>query len=212
MVSDKRTALTPESLSRVKDVLGRQDWKDLLPRLVRMCLYLLRAKNGGAPSRDSTSSGKMAEDYVMDAIMKVYKGERRWDPEKHPNILFYFMGVLRSQIGHEHQRLENRAMVFVEDPADHESGAQGIWLHRDGGDDALVEEFQEFLRGEPQLAALVMHITQGCKPRDIAERMGLERTEIYNLRKLMKRRFMEFFHQRERRAGEHRQRTDDYAA
>ncbi len=69
MTPSDRQEQEPQELARVRAILDEQDWKDMLPRLVRISLYLLRKNNAGVVSK-STCAGKTAEDYVMDAIMK----------------------------------------------------------------------------------------------------------------------------------------------
>jgi len=163
---------TPDELSRVRAVLDQQDWKDLLPRLVRIGLYLLRKNNVGV-ALESTSAGKTVEDFVMDAIMKLYTGERRWDMQKYPNLLYYLLGILRSLISHEFERRENRTLVFVEDLPEHGPGAgNNVWLELEIVDGFMLEEFKEFVKDDPGLETFVSYLAEGHKPREIAQEMG----------------------------------------
>ena len=173
----------------VREILDRQNWEELLPRLLRYSVYLIRVKGsrGG-----NVAAGKMAEDYVMDAVMKVYKGERRWDPEKCPDILQYFIGVLRSIISHEPRKVENRAVVFWDDLSDLASQAScdDSAYDESGGD--MLDNFLRFIGRDPKLAAFAACAAQGMKPREIALQMNITPGAAYNIRKIVKRRLAEF--------------------
>ncbi|MCK5214208.1 MAG: sigma-70 family RNA polymerase sigma factor [Candidatus Omnitrophica bacterium] len=175
-----------------RENLDDQNWQELLPRLLRFCIYLIYAKTGQSTSKDHVNAGKLAEDYVMDAIIKVYKGDRKWDPDKYPDLLQYLMGVLRSQIGHEHQKLSNRCLVFIENLGDNKKAkimaAKTDFLKTQ----ELLSEFLRFISDAPKLLDFTTYLVEGLRPREIAKRMQLSPHEIYNIRKVIKRRLCEF--------------------
>lgn len=176
----------------VKDLLDAQNWGDLLPRLLKYSLYLIYAKTGGSSSRYHVSAGKMAEDFVMDAVMKVYRGERKWDPEKDPELLFYLMGVLRSLIGHEFQKLSSRQVVYLEGLGENTQKCLLVANVDVSKTEGFLSEFLKFIGDVPKVLRFTTFLAEGLKPREIADRMQLNPREIYNIRKVMKRRLCEF--------------------
>ena len=177
---------------QIREILDDQDWQDLLPRLLKYCTYLIYAKTGHNTSKDHVNAGKMAEDYVMDTIMKVYKGERKWDPIKSPDLLQYLMGVLRSLIGHEHQKLSNRCLVYIENLGENKRAKIMVTKTDFSKTQELLSGFLKFISDAPNLLDFTTYLIEGLRPREIAERMQLNRQEIYNIRKIIKRRLCEF--------------------
>jgi len=185
---------------RIRRILDRQDWQDLLPRLLKFSLYLIRVRRG-AVAAGHVSAGKMAEDYVMDAVMKVYQGRRRWDPGTCPDLLQFLMGVLRSSIGHEARKSEHRSLVFW----DHLEEASGSVVMQvpDSPEEqeTMMSGFLNFLGQETDLIVFARCAADGLKPREIARRMNYSAGEIYNIRKVVKRRLAEFLSKRSAAAG-----------
>jgi len=192
-----RGAACPDEIRRILD---RQDWTDLLPRLLKFSLYLIRVRRG-AVAAGHVSAGKMAEDYVMDAVMKVYQGRRRWDPGTCPDLLQFLIGVLRSTIGHEARKMEHRSLVFWDHPEEASGPAMMQVSDSPEEQETMMSGFLNFLGQEADLIAFARCAADGLKPREIAQRMNRSSAEIYNIRKVVKRRLAEFLSKRSAAAG-----------
>ena len=185
----------------VRDLLDQHDWNDTIPRLIRFAMMKIRSMTWYQKKGGDVAVGKMAEDFVMDSIVKVYQGDRQWDPQKYPDLLGYLFGVLRSEIGHQSLSLENRSVLYMEGMSEYRK--QKVASDAAKAKVPLTEEFLsgfiQYLGEERKLIDFVEHLTEGLKPRDAALKMGLPRDEIYNLRKVLKRRFEDYLEQLEKK-------------
>ena len=182
---------------KVRRLLIDQNWEDSIPRLTRYAIIKIREKYWYGGKGGNVAAGKMAKDFVLDAISKVFSGERGWNPDKEPDLLGYLAGVLRSDISHSSTSFENRNTTFSEDiphAVDEEAVSEfrkGIHKIRNLGSD-FIPSFIKYIGNKEQLIKFVNYILDGLKPREIADKMNLSRNDIYNLRKVIKRRLGEF--------------------
>jgi DNA-directed RNA polymerase specialized sigma24 family protein len=68
--------------ARTTEALAKQDWEDIAARLVKFL------KKRGA-------SEALADDLTQQAFLRVFAFDSAWDPERHPVLLVYLMGVVK---------------------------------------------------------------------------------------------------------------------
>ncbi|MBZ0166142.1 MAG: hypothetical protein K8I00_04985 [Candidatus Omnitrophica bacterium] len=171
----------------VKQLLDQHDWDDTIPRLIKYAVTKIRRLSWYQEQGGQVAAGKMAEDFVMDAIVKIYQGQRQWDPETMPDLLIYLFGVLRSEINHHSHSLENRCLHFLDALSDRrQKDAQTA--DTDKMPDGFMEGFLAEIKDAPRLAEVAALLAAGRKPAAIAQELNIDVNEIYNLRKVLKRR------------------------
>lgn len=194
------------------DVLRRFDehpWEETVPRLLHHArsriqrLRWLGEKNGQPPR------GVEPTDVVQTVIEKVLAGTRKWNPDKHPDLLRYLLDVVDSEVSNLVTLSEN-----VKTQRLGESDVAGTGRGQDPGDlgdarptpaerelereaqrhgDDFAMEFWASLAGEPDLQEVVEAIIDDvAKPAEIAARVGVRPDEIYARRKRLKLRLAAF--------------------
>lgn len=173
---------------------GKQDWDDLVPRLLLLAMSRLyrmtwRGRRGEAPP-----GATEAEDYVNDAISKTLSGVRTWNPGN-CTLFQHLAGVIVSDVSHAATSVENRTTMapsgdppsdrWPPDPADDspdqeqaaewKSEQRRLLRHLDGID--------------PELAVMagLMLIHDMQESEGLAEAMDVPVSEIANRRKRLKR-------------------------
>lgn len=175
----------------VKERLDRHDWDDTIPRLIKFALIKIHQMSWYQEQGGQVAAGKMAEDFVMDAIVKVYKGQRQWDPQSMPDLLSYLFGVLRSEIHHHSQSLENRCFRFLDTLSEEKKKDSEPSSHTEKKDN-FMEGFLNSIQDDPQLAQVALLVAQGRKPREIATELHIQVNSVYNMRKVLRRRLEEY--------------------
>ena len=193
-------------------ILEAQRWDRIIPRLVEYARARIRARIWAGRRDGLLPGGQEAEDVVYGAIEKVLEGRRVWDPEAKPDLEAYLRDVIESDLNHLAVGFENRRFL----PAS-QVGSVG------GDDDpvplvervasphpapsARVEEdeekreaegfrraFLETLADEPDMKTVVEGIFEGVeKPGELAARAGVSAKEIYNMRRKLQRRLLDFY-------------------
>jgi len=196
----------------VRDLLERHPWETTIPALVAYARGRIGYRSWGGQRGGSLPAGKEAEDVVYEAIEKVLSGRRSWDPEAKPDLVQFLKDVIESDVHHLAVGFENRRIVGeTEIEAGREDGVRDRFLdtvQSPGSSPAeallrreVEEEGREFasaflatLDRDPVLKAAVACIFDGVvKPADISERTGLTVEEIYNVRKRLQRRLMDYY-------------------
>jgi len=196
----------PEISSEVRELFERHPWEDAIPRLVKYALDRIRrlkwqGAQGGEPF------GRAAEDFVFIAIQKVLSGERSWDPQRYPDLTIHLMGIIKSEISHFVESQENRCIRTEatlnsntkEGPIDNTPSS--IPSPREALINAELEKeaeeflwgFLDFLSDDQPLTKMVECIVYGfAKPRDVAEALRVDISEVYNMRKQLRRRLRDY--------------------
>lgn len=169
--------------STVQKRLDSEDWNALYPRLLN---YARRKANGlsflQAPSE--LPLGHTYEDLVQDAIAKVYRGDRKWDPDKNPDLYVYLTSVIDSLFS----ALLNKADHRFRDPQD-PSELQGSH-EADYNDcfEALKKLVKDTSSDDENLDNVRQGIEDGMSPGKIAEFFGINKKEVYKLKRKLRRR------------------------
>ncbi len=187
--------------------LRNADWEKIGPVLVAFAGYLARCYRWGSDARDTLALGMAAEDIAGLAIRKLWSGERNWDPQAQPDLLWVLKGIVRSEMGHLFHTSAARAekrFPSDEDGRDPESRLAAMRSSAPPGSDLeseligreedhqagrRIQRLRSALRGHPELLEIVDAIQGGCegRPRHLAAELGAEVPEINNRLKRLRR-------------------------
>jgi len=178
--------VTTEALVRedIRKLLDEQPWNEILERLTlyarrRLSVLFWRGVRG-----DPVPGGTEAADFAAGAIADVYAGAREWNPATCPSLLQFLFGVVRSNI--------SNACAAAENTRERRESTQFEAAASDKDDDFLCGFLTE-IENEPQLVKVVELMMDGYEDRaEMAARMGLEPSDVTNLRKKMKRRLRDY--------------------
>lgn len=172
----------------LRKVLDAQPWEELHDRLTRYTVKKLRVRYWQGELGGTPPGGKEASDFAMEAIGKVYSGERRWDPEKHPKLFGFLCDVVDSLVYDAKKSPENQRTHHIEEATERIAVPQSACAPDD-----FVLGFCEFVTDDPELLPIVEAILEGCmKPDDIAARLGVDPETIYKRKKRLQRKLIEF--------------------
>lgn len=156
----------------------------------------------------SMPGGKLAEDFVHDALKDVMFGKRHWNPETAPDFLPFVCAVVDSKISHLSEKLENiREKRAPESGAENEPDffdtlrGEGVSLPCDEAITKETEEANErlflglldFVADDPLLQKLLGCIFDGIEGRsEKAAKLGVTPDEVTHAQKRLERRLREF--------------------
>jgi len=192
--------------NEVRTLLEAHNWSDTIPRLIKYARSRISQGTVCGDRGRKVVNGKTAEDFAMDAIAKVYSGDRQWDSQSYPDLLVVLLGIVKSEISHVFEGKENRTVVslninseFDEDPIqqipDFSNSPDGALIaeERRKEDEEYVYGLIDFLADDKPLIGIVECIMEGItKPKEMADKMKVGVQEIYNLKKRMGRRLREY--------------------
>lgn len=150
---------------------------------------------------------------VTQSILKIYEGNIAWNSDTKPDIEIFLKSVIKTQINHictskEYRKTcrsseENEVMESMCDPDSpeiHASLALSIHdpemaiLEKEKADEyiAFENEILKRVEGDPELETVVLYILDDVTtPREIAEKMGISVERIYNIKKRLRRIFLD---------------------
>jgi DNA-directed RNA polymerase specialized sigma24 family protein len=162
------------------DLLDSHDWSASILKLTAYAVSLCRLK------RIALSSGLEPEDLVMEAIEKVYSGERNWnhllEPDLHRFLLSVVKSILSNKSTSKDARIQGRmseggmAMVPAYDEAESEFYVKQL-------DAAINDE----MKGDVELCLVYKAVKDGCSPKEIAEDYAIDIETIHNAKKRLRR-------------------------
>lgn len=193
-------------------LLSEHPWDDTIPRLVHHASRKMKRLFWQGIFGGTAPGGKEAKDLVMEAIRKVFEGDRSWTPEDHPDIFLFLKAVIDSDISHLVEGWENRHL-FREATLSGKDKREGerpgfldtVSCPNPGPEVALLNKemerfsekffwgFYEELDGSPNLQKMLECISEGFfKRTDISEKMGIPVKEFDNIKKQIQRRLKSF--------------------
>ncbi|UCG71017.1 MAG: DsbA family protein [Thermoplasmata archaeon] len=204
--------MSNEADDSAKKSLAAQRWDQVIPRLVEYARARIRIRIWAGRKDGPLPGGKEAEDMVYEAIEKTLDGRRAWDARAHPDLEAYLRDVIESDLNHLAVGFENRRFLpasqvgftmiddepvpLVERVPSPVPGPQADLELDDERREALAfrDAFIQSLGDEPELAVVVRHIIEGVeRPAELAEKAGVPAKDIYNMRKRLQRRLLEFY-------------------
>jgi DNA-directed RNA polymerase specialized sigma24 family protein len=185
----------------VRQLLEKQPWSEIVARLLlyadnKMRRRVWRGSLGGDPPE-----GIQAEDLVQTVIEKVLSGGRRWDPDRHPDLLGFLMDALDSEISNLVQSFENRRMKaeasvdasVLEQIDGATPETQLLDKERESESEDFILGLLEFVKADHEVQQVVETIMGGVAKRaEIAQRLGVAVTEIDARKKRLFRRVEEY--------------------
>ncbi len=152
--------------------------------------------------------GKLAEDFVHDALRDVMFGKRQWNPETVPDFYRFLCGVVDSKISHLAQRQENireersPALATESEPDFFDSlRHEGVALPCDEvitkeieeSNERLFFELLDYVADDPLLQKLLSCIFDGIEGRaEKASALGVTPDEVTHAQKRLERRLPDF--------------------
>jgi len=195
------------------ELLEKAGWEAIIRELTFFAYGQARRYPWRSRSHKVLPGGKTPEDIAVEAIEKVWNGERDWDPEKYPNLLLHLKWIVRSDMGHLFKSTQHqKTFRFPEigdapeeaanpgEPSDFQASFDRSSGILDPESELMLQEQQELeervkaelsavVEGDEDLGLLLLCFEEGLdKPEAIAEQMGWEVTKVYNLKKKLLRR------------------------
>lgn len=196
-------------------LLEEADWNSITLKLANYTVYKLKRITW---KEQRLPMGLMPEDMVQETIASLFEGTRNWNRTKYPDLFEYLKSIIDSKVSHLYESKEYKLtqpfptteegqeveeILDKADPtSDHaiyltpsSNNAEDALLEKEKikWDEAAVNAFFEAIHGDKDLEKLASLIMDGyVKPSEIAEQMGVEVREIYNLQKRFRRKCKEF--------------------
>lgn len=175
--------------------LQKQDWPTIILQLKAYAIKRVSRLNWRR-GREALPEGKQSHDLAMGAITQAFgiEGNRKWDYEKHPDLLKYLMDTVDSLVSNLVRSSEHKSAAKS---SVNEFNKYGDPIHKDIvipdhehkiDNEILVNEIRECTKGEDDLEIIFQCLLEGMKSREIADEYGLSISQVYQLtRKLIRR-------------------------
>lgn len=174
------------------------DWRTIYPLLYAYAINCV-AFYFWKKDKKNLPKGNETEDLIQEAIYKVITGERRWDPQKEPDLVKYLKMTIRSLVRNllvsaDHKKVGKLAGVdengnFYEDFADIDQNFEDSIEQDD-----IWARIIEITKSDDEVQLVLMYMVDGITTRkELAEALGLPATEIDNIMKRLKRKIQKEF-------------------
>lgn len=177
------------------DKLESQDWKSIIVKLtaeVRFRLFTLKDKK--------MLEGKTPYDIAIEAIEKLYTGERKWDFEKDPDILkFLKYNVIKSMTNNLFETINRKSIVFIKNNEDFNEDIEYDFFRKFGIEDELerelyakelLDDIEKELKNEDEWQIFNYRL-DGLKNSEISNELGIPIKEVENIMKRIKRKLID---------------------
>lgn len=162
------------------NLLDSHNWSESIIKLTAYVVSLCKLKNIILPS------GLEAEDIVMTAIEKVYKGDRKWNPVTDPDLHRFLLSVVKSIVSNK-----ITSTVGINEALINEDGLESVIvtnqveseIYSRQLDKAITDE----MKGDPELCLVYKALKDGFTPGDIAEEYAIDVGTIRNAKKRLNR-------------------------
>lgn len=163
----------------VLQLLDEHDWSKTIYALSAYVISLCRWKKITLPS------GVEESDIAMQAIEKVYTGERNWNPGQEPDLLRYLKGVARSLVSNE-LRLAGATVLSLDDESVVEP-AVSFDLDAELYFWQVNKEIAVQMRGDPVCAIIYKGFKDGMTLQAISHEYMIDIGDIRNARRRLHR-------------------------
>jgi len=149
--------------------------------------------------KEGTTKGRLANDFVQEALTKALKGEeRKWNPQKQPDIQKYLEGIISSLISNAITSSENKSSSITTPQDLHEINSPKIIseIHTKE-EELLADEMYQTIKksiedsendGEVPLTLIFdSRVVDGMAPIEIAEILDIEISVVRNAIKRIRR-------------------------
>lgn len=171
------------------------DWETIFLQLTAFAKSLAKGKpwfRGG----DATFlfQGKEDKDYAMDAIEKYINEPEKFDPLKGDLLSYLKFNLIRSQIGNDLRRMENKTTIDVygyQEELESSDDDNGTYVDRilpfimpffeDNFDYNLIKEYiEKRIAGDTIAENILLGYSESMKRREIIEEFGMSTNEYDN--------------------------------
>lgn len=193
---------------RIRELLDRQPWEDITPRLVAYTLRKTRRLYWQGIRDGDMPEGKEAQDIVQDAIDDLFSGKRAWDPDSYPDLFAHLQSVIDSKVSafvrsRANRRLRSEAVLSAAATLDDDEPSllDTMTSPKPGPEEIALEEEEErrsedfavstlcSLDDDPEAQKVLEAIFEGLTKRaDIATRAGISVKSVSNIKKRLQRR------------------------
>lgn len=168
-------------------VWSQLPWPDIIPRIVLYAHNLLRRR----PFAGVTAS---AEDLAWSAIEKTLSGTRRWDPER-IGLLQHLMGTISSDVyNHARKEMEISSDILFQAAAAEVASQDETpeeEIIRKNETESLLKYLQNKDETVAKIASIMILFGINSTP-EIANIMQISVSEMYNLKKRLRRYLSEY--------------------
>lgn len=194
--------LTKEYINKLNELLASKAIYAILLNYANRHIKRMNFLTGG----NVTVGGRQGLDYVQDAILSVFEGNRRWNKET--DFIVFMKGVIRSKISHAYESKENkttaRESTLANFQIDDDFEPYTLDSQESTGptplDEAISEDAERLmwqimgdLEDDSLLARIFECIYDGMtKPAEIAEKLKKSVEDVNNGKKRLARR-LEFY-------------------
>lgn len=179
----------------IQKLLDNYDWEKISLELTDYADIRARRLKWRTESKSDLPQGKRTEDIAQEAILKTYGGERKWDPERYPDIMIFLRSVVDSLISHLANSQNHKKLQRFPENENGESldNTFNLGYSPTPEDEVLADEvlgkIYEAVDGEKELQSVVDAIMSGyTKPGDISKATGYDIDRVYQLRRKLDRR------------------------
>ena len=193
----------------VLELLARQPWNDIFPRLVAYTLDKARRLYWQGIRGGDMPEGTEAKDIVQETIGDLISGKRAWDPATYPDLFAHIQGVIDSKVSAFVRSRANKllrsetALSAATTLGDDEPSPLDVMISPNPGPEEIALEQEEerlsedfaittlcSLDDDPEAQKVVQAIFDGITKRaDIAKTVGISVASVSNIRKRLRFRF-----------------------
>lgn len=192
-------------------LLEAADWKSIIAKLTWYAIWKARRYRWKSGDPRNLPEGNTPEDLALDAVEKVLTGTREWDSDKYPNLLKHLKWIVDSDLSHllESERIPSSELLIghemapgttINDPhlrpeeARSEDPETLLIARQDQAHEEEVKRwFYDMVRGDEGLEDLLLCFDEGInKAEAISEQLGIEVSEVYNLKRRLRRKADKF--------------------
>lgn len=186
-----------EAFKRLSKLTDDQ-WSNILLKLRLHAEHVVRRKKWKAPE-GMLPKGFDAASLASEAVCRLLAGDRKWNPEKVPDVLVLLKGTVDSIASKlveapEHEKGPRFAQAD-EDPA----VAMVAGSERDqqkAMEDAELRDWIWSQAKDEEEQEVLLYLEEGCKPAEIADQTGKPVERIYQVLRNLKRRLDQAYRER----------------
>jgi hypothetical protein len=185
-----------------------QDWKKIALELGDYVQIKVRKLYWRTCCDEVLPKCESPESLVYEAIEKVLSDERKWDPDKHPDLIKYLKSIIDSRVNHLALSLDNKLLRQIpttengkniddiliskttKKKTEIEKTPEELLLEKEKAkhDNEIFNELIASINDDEELLLLYDCFEKGIeKPEEIAKVTGLDITKIYQLRRKLDR-------------------------
>ena len=190
--------IDPETFERLKAIPERE-WGDIYKKLTAYSENRLVKVGFGPRSEKDNVTG---EDFVVQAIEKLFEGSRAWDFKRFPDLLIHLKGIVKSLIS-SHLKSSTRSVVRkqkvmgeIEEPEKLKSARH---LHDEETPEQIIINDENWKQievefGEDEIGFLIFcEWVDETPPRTIADNYDIDVKDVYNALKRGRRIIQKIF-------------------